>query len=174
MGERLEGVETEIEKFKEREVKFETGVVKHFHRDNSMGMGKIYPDLGGGVISFHLVNYRQFHPGIDVPQFVQESNTRLLSWDEMPSLGTKVVFARKGKGAGIRASPWGFKDEFDNMASQMQTLPLYRLRNLTSGKTDWFGRDENGPIISHHEEGVFEVYENGKWEWFISAKPRKK
>jgi len=171
MGERLERLESELEKFKEREVKFETGVTTYFHRGVKAGL--IYPVSGGIEIPFYLSGYRQFRPGIAVPQSVQKSETRPLTWDKMPATGTKVVFKRKGKGLGIKASLWGFKDEFDNMARQMETLPLYRIRSLTGEQTVWV-RDETDPVISHRGGGVLERYENGKWEQVIGIKSRKK
>ena len=170
MGERLTSIEAELKIYKEREKELETGVVKYFERSPKQ-FGEIYPDSGGELLFFHLSNYFGFRPGISIPQWAEESETRPLTMSEMPATGIKVVFEREQTRLGIRASPWGFKDGFDNMAFQMETLPLYRVRSLTSGKTVWMGRDKNDPVISHLV-GAFERLEKDKW--VPSSHPRKR
>ncbi|MCH7730151.1 hypothetical protein IID21_01315 [Patescibacteria group bacterium] len=169
MGERLTSIEAELKIYKEREKELETRVVKHFDRDRKRG--QIHPGPEGRVMSFYLDDYRQFRPGITVPQWAQESETIPLTWDKMPATGIKVVFEQEQERRGTRASPWGLADEFDNMAFQMETLPLYRVRSLTSGKTVWMGRDKNDPVISHLV-GAFERLEKDKW--VPSSHPRKR
>ncbi|MCH7641205.1 hypothetical protein IID22_03345 [Patescibacteria group bacterium] len=166
-----ERVEVELNIFKEREKELETGVVKYFERSPKQ-FGEIYPDSGGELLFFHLSNYSGFRPGISIPQWAEESETRPLTMDDMPATGIKVVFEREQTRLGIRASPWGFKDGLDNMASQMKTLPLYRIYSEKMRQTVWLSRDENDPVVIRLVGGVFERLEEDKW--VPSSDPRKK